>query len=123
MDQQDPNPNYRYIWILMIIGSFIFMGYSLAMFPQLETMKHFSLAANILAMAASKPDLGWPGKLRIPLLFVFTLLGSATLAALAFTKLLGLFELMALMYICTVSWRGVFEWRQGMVLNRPVKPA
>ena len=115
MNGSRPNWNERYNWIFIVIGSILFLVFSLAVLPLEESIKRFPLIANGVGLAASQPEFGWPGKLRIPVMILFSVIGTAAFAGLAVSKLLQSFEMLALIYICSVNWRAVIEWRQERI--------
>jgi hypothetical protein len=112
MNESRSDWNEHYHWIFIVIGAIILLVFSLVVFPLDESIKLFTVIANGIGLAASQPEFGWPGKLRIPVIILFTFIGTAAFAGLAISKLLQSFEILALMYICSINWRVVYELRQ-----------
>jgi hypothetical protein len=88
----------RNVWIVSIIVAVLFVVYSLTLHPE-ESIKFFSLSAYFVAISASKTDQGWLLRLRIPVMIIFTFIGTVIFAGAAGFKLLQSFEFYALLVI------------------------
>jgi hypothetical protein len=89
------------------------------MYPLEESIKFTSLMAIFVAESASNTDQGWPGKLRIPVMILFSIIGTVIFALAAAFKVFQPFEFFALMAYCFVSWNRVGKWyREKIVPSR-----
>ncbi len=101
----------RFGWILALV---LIVGLLIALKPYIETWpaaaKFLSLVAFAISLAAAESRLGWPRRLQRPIVGAMWAVGSLLMFVASLAKELHTFEMMALIFIFSITLKEVGNW-------------